>query len=746
MVINSEVVPCSIADHELISITVNVKKEKKKPISKTFRSLKNYSADILCDKLLSKVPILNYIISIDDVDSQVNIVTVSLNDAVNDIAPEITSLVVRPPAPWITPSIRSAIIERDTIHNQLKINENISLREEYREKKRMVKSSMIKSKIEYFHNEYQKAHKDIRKTWKVTKTLIPNKTHSQKYNFIDIGPKVEEFNDYFSKVGKEAFDKTQRSAQTLLNLNVEPRIRNVHGNKFRPQPVSVDTIILIVKDLRETSSVGIDGISLRFVKDSLPVMAFYYTLVVNTSIVTGKFPKLWKHPLIAPVYKTGDEEEVGNYRPIALLPILSKILEKVISIQLMDHLESNNLLSNTQHGFRTKLSTETALIRVTDAIYENIDNNLITLVILCDLSKAFDSVCHTILLQKLNHVNVDEFWFDDYLANRVQSVKIGNHISSSRPVEYGVPQGSILGPLLFLIYINDMAEIDFRCLMVQYADDCQFLIKGRVDDIKDIITQAEGVLKKAKGYFDRNGLLINASKTQCIFVGSRQNISKIPSDTCINFDDSKIIPSSSVKNLGVHIDRFMTFEVHIEEMRKKLIGILIYLNRIKENIPVNIRVQIVQTLALSIMNYCLRIWGTTNKSQIQKVQKLQNFAVRIALGNVKKHEHITPHINKLRWLKISNKCIFDVCIYVFKFLNHQLPPWLLSLPRVRDFINRETRQQNNLFVPPTRTLTGERGMRVMGPRLWNNLPENVKGSLSINCFKRNLKMHLLENQ
>ena len=138
------------------------------------------------------------------------------------------------------------------------------------------------------------------------------------------------------------------------------------------------------------------------------------------------------------------------------------------------------------------------------------------------------------------------------------------------------------------------------------------------------------------------------------------------------------------------MDRFMTFEVHIEEMRKKMMGILIFLNRIKDNILIAMRSQIVQTLALSIMNHCLKIWGAANKSQIQKVQKLQNFAARIALGNIKKYEHVTPHINKLKWLKIHNKCVFDVCIYIFKFLNNQLPPWLLSLPRVRDFSSRST--------------------------------------------------------
>ena len=240
--------------------------------------------------------------------------------------------------------------------------------------------------------------------------------------------------------------------------------------------------------------------------------------------------------------------------------------------------------------------------------------------------------------------------------------------------------------------------------------------------------------------------MINPSKSQCIFIGSRQNIAKLPNDLCLNFDGNEIYPSTSVKNLGVHFDSYMTFDVHIEEMRKKVIGILIFLNRIKVNIPLTTRIHVVQTLALSIINYCLKIWGSSYQSQIQKVQKLQNFAARIALGDVKKYEHITPHINKLKWLKISNKYIFDVCVYIFKFLNNRLPSWVLSLPRVMDFNSRNTRQRNDLFVPPTRTCNGDRDMAVRGAKLWNNLPRAVKNSTNINAFKRNLKALLLQRQ
>ena len=291
-----------------------------------------------------------------------------------------------------------------------------------------------------------------------------------------------------------------------------------------------------------------------------------------------------------------------------------------------------------------------------------------------------------------------------------------------------------------------MIQMGFDCLLVQYADDCQFIIKGKPENLGDMIKKAENILVKAKYYFDRNGLLINPSKTQFVFVGSRQNIAQIPNGTIITFDGNNITPSSFVKNLGVYFDKYMTFDIHIDKMHKKVMGILIYLSRIKDSIPYSTRLLIVQALVLSIINYCSKIWGAASRFQLQKIQKLQNFAARIVMGNVRKYDHITPHLNRLEWLKIENKYIFDICVHIFKILNNQFPSWLYNIPRVGEFNNRNTRQDNNLFVPPTRTLAGDKEIRIRGPRLWNNLPTEVKNAVNITAFKKSLKKHLIESQ
>ena len=430
---------------------------------------------------------------------------------------------------------------------------------------------------------------------------------------------------------------------------------------------------------------------------------------------------------------------------MSILPILSKVLEKVVAEQLMSHLETNGLLSNTQHGFQKHLSTETALLKVTNEIYKNIDDKKVSLLILCDLSKAFDSVNHEVLLQKCSKLAIDPFWFQDYLKDRIQSVRIGNEISDIAKVDYGVPQGSILGPILFLIYVNDMSQYVNADVLVQYADDAQFLLSDYIENLQELIERGEQTLSKLKKYFLECGLLLNAKKTQCIFIGTNQYINRIPENIKIRCDSEDITPSKCVKNLGLYMDRFMSFNLHIDELCKKVTGILMYINRIRDSLDEETRVRIVQALALSTMDYCLVIWGASSNTQLEKAQRLQNFAARVAVG-VRKYDHISPIIRQLQWLKVKEKNIYDTCIMVFKAVNHCLPNWLMTFPTVGEIVKVRTRQSNDLFVERIRTTTGSRSMRIKGPIQWNKLPKEVQNTNRLNSFKEMLKKYLLRLQ
>ncbi len=236
----------------------------------------------------------------------------------------------------------------------------------------------------------------------------------------------------------------------IASVNANSNTGNVDNEYvFRPHPVHTETVILTIKSLNDTKSVGCDGIPMRFIKDSLYVIAFYLTCIINTSIVTGTFPSFWKHDVVVPLFKGSDVNDVCNLRPISLLPIVSKILEKIVTNQLVHFLENNRLLSNSQYGFRPKLSTQTALPVITDEIFKNMDSKKISLLTLCDLSKAFDGVRNKMILHKCSELNIDNFWFKNYLENRSQSVRLNKALSDKLNIAYSDPRGSILGPVLF---------------------------------------------------------------------------------------------------------------------------------------------------------------------------------------------------------------------------------------------------------------------------------------------------------
>ena len=742
-IVHSDVLPCSIADHDLITVTINVRKEKRTPPTKTFRSLAKYSKDIFCQLLLDHTYLLRIILDNSSVNIQVQIFNRVFINCLDTCAPIVTKIIRRPPAPWINMQIKDAMSLRDRLQIEFKNDKNNSIKElEYRIEKKKVSHLLSDSKNNYYKQEFEKNKGNIKGTWSVVHKIIPSNKNISSDNSDsdeDIRERVEDFNDFFAKVGENTFKKAQENVvdfDEFPDNDLAPDILV----KFRPQPVNMATLNKTINSLKNTNSKGSDDITYRFLIDSLPVLDFYILVIINTSILTGRFPDLWKHPYITPIFKSGDADDASNYRPISILPIISKILEKIVANQLISFLETHNLLSKNQHGFRPQLSTETALLTVTNKIYENIEEKKISLLLLLDLSKAFDSVSHQKLLDKCIKLKIDTFWFDNYLENRMQSVHMKSILSSSKNVDYGVPQGSILGPLMFLIFVNDLPQYINDGLLVQYADDTQILLTGDISKLEDIKSRAEIILEKARRYFNYNGLLLNEGKTQCIFFGASHYIRSIPENFRISFNDNELIPQKHVKNLGLHMDCCMNFNIHMDELHKKLFGTLLFLNRINKRFYQDCRIMVIQSLILSSLNYALKVWGSTNKTNIQKAQRLQNFASKVAVGGAKRGDHATPLIEKLNWLRIDKRYIFEMCLFVFKIKTNKLPEWLFKFPVASEMreANVVTRQNNKLFIPRTRTNTGARNLLVEGPRLWNSLPNNLLSCQSLLCFRKKL--------
>ncbi len=751
LVLHSDTLPCPVADHELITVTINLQKPKRVSCLKTIRDLGNYSPYIFCNLLSSNELILNDIFKTDDVDIQVDIFTLVFNDCLDKCAPFIIKEVRRPPAPWINDDLRDLMVQRNNTQKLLKDDRlNVYLNEQYKNLKKEVKRALYNAKTLYYNKRLEDNKGNISATWNLLKKLVPNTKNKTTLMSIlnedQVKVKANNFNTFFANVGKVTYEQSQQyitNYRTRTHNNVHNKISN---DIFRPQPTDATNIVLVIKHLHNTSSYGCDGIPLKYLRESLPVILPYLTCIINTSIVTGTFPTLWKHAIITPIHKSGNINEAKNYRPISLLPIISKVLERIIAKQLTDYLGKNKLLSDTQHGFRPSMSTETALLTLSNELYNNMDNKNISLITLCDLSKAFHSVSHATLLNKLSKLGIDKYWFESYLGNRTQSVKINNFISDKQDISFGVPQGSVLGPILFLIFVNDLSEYIPDCTVIQYADDTQFVHKGSIDTIEDLIRKGEETLKKAKEYFNRNGLMLNTSKTQCMFVGTRGLLSQIPEGTHLNIDNVRIDPSDNIKNLGIYFDKHMTFEKHIDKIGARILNTIIYINRTKEFFNRNAICILMQSLALSIINYGLKIWGTANKTNIKKIQKLQNFAAKVALGGGARRDPASPFIRELGWLKVHQKYKHDIALTVFNILRKPTLEHLFHMPFVSDVRTVNTRQSNQLHVPRSNTCTGARSLLVEGPMLWNSLPSEIKSSQSSMSFKNQLYKFLFHEQ
>ncbi len=484
-------------------------------------------------------------------------------------------------------------------------------------------------------------------------------------------------------------------------------------------------------------------------KELLPVAEQPLLNIINSSLSLGHVPKPFKLAVIKPLIKKPklDPCELANYRPISNLPFMSKILEKVVSAQLCSFLQKKkDIYEEFQSGFRPRHSTETALVKITNDLLLASDKGCISLLVLLDLSAAFDTIDHDILIDRLqNYTGVRGQalrWFRSYLSDRYHFVYLNGESSQLSPVKYGVPQGSVLGPLLFSLYMLPLGNIirkygiSFHC----YADDTQLYISTKPDETSKLSKLTECV-KNIKDWMTSNFLLLNSDKTEILLVGPKNSTQNLL-DYNLQLDGCTVT-SSTVKNLGVILDSNLSFENHISNVTKTAFFHLRNISKLRNMLSVSDAEKLVHAFMTSRLDYCNALLGGCPASSINKLQIVQNAAARV-LTRSRKYDHITPILQSLHWLPIKFRISYKILLLAYKALNDLAPAYLTNLLS-RYNPNRSLRSQNSgLLVVPriAKSTKGGRTFSYLAPKLWNSLPENVRGSDTLSLFKSRLKTHL----
>ena len=458
--------------------------------------------------------------------------------------------------------------------------------------------------------------------------------------------------------------------------------------------------------------------------------------MINLSVNSGIFPDKLKIAKVLPLFKSGDKFDLVNFRPVSVLVAFSKIFEKIMYNRLVEYLNENKIITDSQYGFLKNKSTESAITTFTNHILKAYDKREYTIGVFLDLSKAFDTVDHNILLRKLHHYGIRgkiHKWFSSYLSSRTQYVSLDNNLSSVSTISHGVPQSSILGPILFLIYINDLVNSSNHNI-IMYADDTCLYSSG--NSLNELINSINNDLINVRNWVLANKLTLNPDKTH--YVLFQRNKPLPPTLPDLRLGRALIKKEDSTKFLGVFLDFQLNWKPHIQYLQSKLSKQCGLIYQTKQVLTKKALLALYNSLIYPHLSYCQIVWGSACPTTLKPIVITQKRIIRTILG-LRKYDHTNDGFLSLQLLKLNHVIVYCCCLFLFKCL-HTPGNEMFSF-RVNDRYN--IRARNMLNVPFMKSQQSQSSILYHGPVLWNSLPERIRNCNSLHSFKRLLKQHLI---
>ena len=645
---------------------------------------------------------------------------------------------------WITHELIRKMRKRDFLKKKAERTKDQYCWNDFKAARNEVNNSIKYAKRKYFCDNLSACKKDPRKTWQLVNELSSRQHMKKVIADIEIGDikitsaseMAEAFNCHFAKIGHDlARDIPSAVTDTvpesyLISTNATFSFKSCSPNEVRKLLEKLDT----------KKSTGFDNLPSRMLKIAAGVLAPSLAFLFNQSVSSGIVPTEWKLARVTPIFKKGKRQDVNNYRPISIIPAVAKVFERIIYDQFFKYLNDNDLLVNCQSGFRSLHSTLTSLLEASNSWSVNIDNGLINGVIFIDLKKAFDTIDHKILLRKLASYGIDHRalkWFDSYLSDRQQKCVVNGELSGARAVTCGVLQGSLIGPLLFLIYINDLPNCLSKALPRMYADDTSISIAA--SSLPELESALNTELTYLHEWLNVNKLSLNIAKTELMLIGSRQRLSATTTghSLTVQIKGHEIDRVPHTKSLGVHIDQNLSWSKHVNETAKMVSSGIGALKRLRPFICEDTAILLYRALIEPYFDYCCPVWDGLSNELADKLQKLQNRAIRV-ITNSDYYSSATALRGELGWDNLCTRRKKQKLKLMFKTLNDQSPEYLkgLFMPFSTDY--GLWNSDNKLALPKPRTDFLKRSFCYSGAQLWNSFPSNVRAIRSFTKFKNKI--------
>ena len=735
------------SDHMPVHCNLLVNKPRFKKTHISYRKVKSINVDALCNDL-SNSDLCKNMLSM-ELNDLVDCYNHTLSSSLDRHAPVNHKTVVkRPTVPWFNEEVKLAKRARRRAERKWRRTKLYGDFLVYKSKKNQATFVMKRARNEYYTTFIQENSSDHRKLFKSAKFLFNQETDLHFPEYSDNTVLANDIGDFFAKK-IECIRQDLDSAATYDNPTSEPQIMpNVQLDSFKT--LTEDDVNQIISNSSKKSC-SLDPMPTHLVVHCLDVLLPVITRMINLSLQSGCFPENWKLAKVHPGLKKSKAEVIfDNLRPISNLSFVSKLTERAVFNQTHDHLTAHKLYPKAQSSYRQYHSTETALLRVKNDILMNMNKQHVTLLVLLDLSAAFDTVDHTILLNRLRSsfgiTGRVLTWFKSYLENRSQCISINGGESRSFEMKYGVPQGSCLGPVLFVIYASKLFTILESHLpdVHAFADDSQLYISFKpVSMIEQsaAIKAMQDCITDIKKWMLADKLKLNDDKTEFIIIGTRQQLAKVSVDSlCIG--DEIIKPSSVVRNLGSWFDSQLKMDLHINKCCKAAFFHLFNIRRIRKFLSFDTTQILINAFVTSRLDYCNSLLYGLPANQIYKLQRVQNSAARL-ICNINRFDHITPALYKLHWLPVRYRINFKILLITYKAINGLAPEYISELIKFKVASRYNLRSSTELLLekPGTKTLTtlGDRSFQVAAPTLWNRLPAEIRNACNVASFKKMLK-------